>query len=184
MRLFIASFITEKDIKEAINLVQSELSNIPGKFKPVNSEIIHFTYQFIGEVQPHIAEKIKNELSQINFPEKFDALIKGVGVFPPKGNPRVVWAGVEEGSENMIKLANNISSALRSIGIKPDKSFKPHLTIARVKFVNNMELFNRWKEKFSSHVFGKQNISRFNLVKSILTRQGPIYKTVMEYELR
>ncbi len=66
---------------------------------------------------------------------------------------------------------------LSQLGFNPDKKFKPHVTIFRVK--NKIEDLPSKLEKFSSCSFGKQLISEIKLKKSELTYQGPIYTDLL-----
>ena len=70
-----------------------------------------------------------------------------------------------------------IRSKLSDIGFSPDKKFKPHVTIFRVK--NKIEDLSSKLEKFSSCSFGKQLVSEIKLKKSELTYQGPIYTDLL-----
>ena len=66
---------------------------------------------------------------------------------------------------------------LSDLGFNPDKKFKPHVTIFRVK--NKIEGLTDKLEKYSSYSFGKQEISEIKLKKSELTPNGPIYTDLL-----
>jgi len=70
-----------------------------------------------------------------------------------------------------------IRSKLSHLGFSPDKKFKPHVTIFRVK--NKIEDLSSKLEKFSSCYFGKQTVSEIKLKKSELTPNGPIYTDLL-----
>jgi len=70
-----------------------------------------------------------------------------------------------------------IRSKLSQLGFSPDKKFKPHVTIFRVK--NKIEDLPSKLEKFSSCYFGKQLVSEIKLKKSELTPNGPIYTDLL-----
>ena len=70
-----------------------------------------------------------------------------------------------------------IRSKLSQLGFSPDKKFKPHVTIFRVK--NKIEGMSSKLEKFSSYYFGKQTVSEIKLKKSELTPNGPIYTDLL-----
>ena len=57
----------------------------------------------------------------------------GVGVFPKPSSPRVIWVGTNEGADELEKLAEMIRIKLSQFGFQPDKKFKPHVTMFRVK---------------------------------------------------
>jgi len=70
-----------------------------------------------------------------------------------------------------------IRSNLSHLGFSPDKKFKPHVTIFRVK--NKIEDLSSKLEKFSSYSFGKQLVSEIKLKISELTPNGPIYTDLL-----
>jgi len=173
MRTFVAIEVSNKDVLNSIHKIQTEL-NI--KAKPVELHNMHFTVQFLGEVSEEMVEKISDALSSLEF-SSFSISFVGIGVFPKPSFPRVIWIGVDEGINKLEKLAEIIRAKLSQLGFRPDKKFKPHVTIFRVK--NKIEDISDKLEKFSSYSFGKQMIYEIKLKKSELTPEGPIYTDVL-----
>ena len=97
--------------------------------------------------------------------------------FPKPSFPRVIWIGVDEGINELEKLAEIIRAKLSQLEFSPDKKFKPHITIFRVK--TKIEDVSNKLEKFSAYPFGKQTISEIKLKKSELTPNGPIYTDLL-----
>jgi 2'-5' RNA ligase len=137
---------------------------------------MHFTVQFLGEVSEETIGKISDALNSIEF-SAFSISFASIGVFPKPNFPRVIWIGTNDGVNELEELAEMIRSKLSDIGFSPDKKFKPHVTIFRVK--NKIEDLPSKLEKFSSCSFGKQLISEIKLKKSELTYQGPIYTDLL-----
>ena len=173
MRTFIAIEVNDQDVLNSIHKIQTEL-NI--KAKPVELHNMHFTVQFLGEVSEEMIGKISGALNSIEF-SAFSITFASIGVFPNPNSPRVIWIGVTDGINELEKLAEMIRSKLSDIGFSPDKKFKPHVTIFRVK--NKIEDLSSKLEKFSSCSFGKQLISEIKLKKSELTPNGPIYTDLL-----
>ena len=173
MRTFVAIEVNNNNVLNSIRQVQSEL-NI--KAKPVELHNMHFTVQFLGEVSEEMIRKISDALNSIEF-SAFSITFAGIGAFPKPNFPRVIWVGVNDGVNELEKLAETIRSKLSDIGFSPDKKFKPHVTIFRVK--NKIESLTSKLEKFSSYSFGKQEISEIKLKKSELTPNGPIYTDLL-----
>ena len=173
MRTFVAIEISDQGVLNSISQVQDEL-NI--KAKPVEIHNMHFTVQFLGEVSEEVIRKISNELSSLEF-TPFSVSFVGVGVFPKSSSPRVIWIGTNEGVGELEKLAEMIRIKLSQLGFQPDKKFKPHVTIFRVK--KKIENVSNELQKFSTHSFGKQVISEVKLKKSELTPNGPIYTDLL-----
>ena len=173
MRIFVAIEVSDKNVLNSIHKIQTEL-NI--KAKPVELNNMHFTVQFLGEVSEEMVRKISDALNSIEF-STFSISFMGVGVFPKPSFPRVIWIGTNDGVNELEKLAEMIRTKLSQIGFHPDKKFKPHVTIFRVK--NKIEGMSDKLEKFSSYNFGKQTVSEIKLKKSELTPNGPIYTDLL-----
>ena len=173
MRTFIAIEVNDQDVLNSIHKIQTEL-NI--KAKPVELHNIHFTVQFLGEVSNEMVEKISGALSSIEF-SVFSISFASIGVFPKPNFPRVIWIGTNDGVNELEKLAEVIRLKMSQLGFSPDKKFKPHVTMFRVK--NKIEDLSSKLEKFSSCCFGKQTVSEIKLKKSELTPNGPIYTDLL-----
>jgi len=173
MRTFVAIEVNNKDVLNSIHKIQTEL-NI--KAKPVELHNMHFTVQFLGEVSEEMIEKISDALNSIEF-SSFSISFASIGVFPNPNFPRVIWIGTNDGINELEKLAEMIRLKLSQLGFSPDKKFKPHVTIFRVK--NKIEDLPSKLEKFSSCSFGKQLVSEIKLKKSELSNQGSIYTDLL-----
>jgi len=173
MRIFVAIEVSDKDVLNSIHKIQTEL-NI--KAKPVKLHNMHFTVQFLGEVSEEMAGKVSDALNSIEF-SSFSISFASIGVFPKPNSPRVIWIGTDDGINKLEKLAEIIRSKMSHLGFSPDKKFKPHVTIFRVK--NKIEDLSSKLEKFSSCSFGKQLVSEIKLKKSELTSTGPIYTDLL-----
>ena len=173
MRTFVAIEVNNNNILNSIHQVQSKL-NI--KAKPVELHNMHFTVQFLGEASEEMVKKISDALDNIEF-STFSVTFASIGVFPKPNSPRVIWIGVNDGVNELEKLAETIRAKLSDVGFSPDKKFKPHVTIFRVK--NRIEDLPSKLEKFSSYSFGRQEVSEIKLKKSELTPNGPIYTDLL-----
>ena len=175
MRIFVAIEIFDKDVINSITKVQS---NLDIKAKPVAPENLHFTLQFLGEVSKEKVVEIKTVLKKIEF-SSFNINFKGIGVFPKMKFPRVVWIGTDEvGGDSLKDLAKKVENSLNPLGFKPDKPFRSHITIMRIK--SKVGDISEKLEKFQNYDFGSQKISCLKLKMSTLTPQGPEYSDLEE----
>lgn len=178
MRVFIALEIPE-DLKarifhEAEILENSKLAS--GNF--VDKENLHLTLKFLGERTGEEIEKIKEKLSEIEM-KKSESEIGKIGFFPNEISPKVLWISVDDEGE-ISKLQKNIDDKLAELEIVREKEFLNHLTLARIKLIQNKEMFLKKvqslkikKEKFS--------VDGFSLIKSELTKTGPKYKLIKKF---
>jgi len=174
MRTFVAIEVDDKSILQKIRSVQESTSF---KASPIRIDQIHFTLQFLGEIDEKLCEKVKDVLRTITF-SQFDLSLKGVGGFPNLKNPRVIWIGADKkGAEKLIELAKEIEMKLTPLGFEKDKKFKPHLTVLRVKHkVGDISL--QMKE-YEAIEFGTQVISKIKLKRSVLSPKGPEYSDLL-----
>ncbi len=104
---------------------------IPGA-RPVPAEQIHLTLCFLGEVEGVLFRDIRECLFEVEG-KPFSLQVRGVGHFPPRGTPRVIWAGVSP-TEELLRLKKRVDRALLSSGVAPERrKFSPHITLARLR---------------------------------------------------
>jgi 2'-5' RNA ligase len=175
MRCFIAINLP-KEVKEKIDKI---IKKLPEKgIKKVASKNLHLTLKFLGET--NLIEEVEDKLDEIKF-ERFVVKLKRIGCFPNKNFIKVVWIGVEEGGEEVKELQRKIDDKLADL-FKKEKNFEPHLTIARIKFLKDKNKFYEELEKIQFEA--SFEIESFELMKSILQREGPIYKIVRSFKLK
>ena len=100
MRVFIAVEISNEEILKKITTFQK---NVNIDAKPTRAEQIHFTLQFLGEINESKCKQVKNVLSEISF-SSFEISLNGVGVFPNLKNPKVIWVGIEKEGAKRLSL--------------------------------------------------------------------------------
>lgn len=58
--------------------------------------------------------------------------LTGAGTFPAKGDPRVLWVGVDGDVEELAELAAAAAEAGRSVGVPIERrAYRPHVTVGR-----------------------------------------------------
>jgi len=175
MRTFVAVEISDEGILKKIQTFQN---NVKINAKPIKINQIHFTLQFLGEIDQTKYKKVKDVLNEISF-SKFQISLKNVGVFPNLKNPSVIWIGTEkEGAEQLTSLTNEIGMKLTTIGFEKNKKFKPHLTIFRVK--KKISDISSIMKDFETKEFGSETITKIKLKKSVLSPKGPEYSDLLE----
>jgi len=170
VRAFVAVEIQDDTILDAIAKIQSEFKI---KATAVNKKNMHFTLLFLGEVSEETISSIKEALGTISF-KKFEVEFTHVGAFPNSRSPRVIWIGVDDkSSRQLVDLALQVEKKLAPLGFRPDKPFRPHLTIFRVK--NRIDDISGTIERFKKVDLGKYTMTELKLKQSVLTPSGPVY---------
>lgn len=135
MRLFVALDLETAIQQRLETYIRTLAPRVPG-VRFVRAENLHITLKFLGEVAR--AEEIVERLRGIRY-QSFAFSVRGVGFFPNERAPRIFWAGIEwagieRGGINAPAppgLASAVSAALEPLGFTAEKSYHPHLTLAR-----------------------------------------------------
>ncbi|MBI5803592.1 RNA 2',3'-cyclic phosphodiesterase [Candidatus Pacearchaeota archaeon] len=172
MRAFIAIKFPEI-LKEEIKKIQEKLPKFLGKKTEI--ENIHLTLKFLGEIDFETSKKVV-EILKVLKSRRFLAEIDSIGVFS-KDAPRIVWLHIK----NAEGIQKEIDEKLSEI-FKREKRFMGHVTIARIKKVENKKRFLEELIKIKIKKI-KFEVNQFFLIKSELTSKGPRYEIVESFEL-
>lgn len=176
IRLFIALPIPQ-EIRPFLHRIGSSLPYA----KPVPEEQIHLTLRFIGDVEGSQFIDIKQSLSSVTA-ASFRMSIQGVGHFPPRGKPRVIWAGAQP-AKKIQSLKKKIDTCLRTCKLDPDKrKFFPHVTLARLKDTPVKRVSEFLAGNAFLH-FDEFEANCFQLYSSKLTPKGAIHTLEASYSL-
>jgi RNA 2',3'-cyclic 3'-phosphodiesterase len=175
-RLFVAVDLDE-NAREAVSRI---CSGIPG-VKWVDAIQLHLTLRFIGDANDSLCERIREELAGVTA-APFTLALRGVGRFPPKRDPRVLWVGIEQ-SEGLFSLHRLIEEAMERIGLEPElREFSPHITLARLK---DMPLSKIAPFLERNRLFATPPVpmAEFHLYSSTLSTRGAIHNRLASYPL-
>ena len=180
MRLFVGIEISPAVVTAAIELL-AQLRAACEKLAPrsrmtwVTPERLHITIRFIGQVDDTRVDEIRAVLAPPLALDPFDLAIVGVGTFPPKGSPRVVWAGLNGGRDQLTVIEATVSERLARAGVPRDeRPYNPHLTLARLRdgaglrsvpFVGSLREIS----------LGTTSVDAITLFESRLSPKGPAY---------
>lgn len=168
-------------LPDAVTAALSRLrpAAVPG-LKIVRSDQMHVTLHFIGEgdiAATHTA------LSNVEC-QSFELGIAGVGVFPPRGKPSVLWAGVEV-AEGLRELYSVVGQALEAVGFTPEtRPYVPHITLARCGNRMRNDVVDELLIQHHEFRLPSIAVTEFWLYSSTTTDAGPVYHCEQSYLLR
>lgn len=150
----------------------------------VSEKNIHITLKFFGDTPEHQIDSICEVFDEIAGRHKpFTIKLKDIGIFGSRYNPRVIWFGMENCPE-VESLAADVIQDLEDAGFPHDgQHFRPHLTVGRVKMINDKNLFQKNIDKLKNVFLQEVPVAEFHLYESILRPQGPIYNLVENFKL-
>jgi 2'-5' RNA ligase len=184
MRLFVACELDEA-IRDRLAAVAEKAEERIDGVKWVAHGNIHITLKFLGEVEDAAVDEIAAAIgAAVSETKAFTLSVRGLGAFPPKGSPQVLWAGVSEGADGLVSLNDAVERALEPIGFEREKrSFSPHATLGRVRKKARPKGLRELVEAGRTADFGSQEVTEITLMRSVLKPTGPIYTPVHTWTL-
>lgn len=121
--------------RRRVGALQTDLKRHGARVSWGSPDTVHVTLAFLGDVDeeriPDVVAAV-GEAASASTP--LDLRIDGTGRFPPRGRPRVLWAGLGVDVAPLRALRERLVDALDRIGFPRDaRPFAAHLTIGRVK---------------------------------------------------
>jgi 2'-5' RNA ligase len=145
---------------------------------------IHITLAFLGDTEVERIKDLGMMLEEVckGFGQ-FTFNLVGTGLFKNYRDPRVIWIGIDDAKE-LLKLNNDVIKGLSRSGfIIENKPFRPHLTIGRVKSINNRDQLQTNMERYHEIKFQTVTVNEIILFESILRPSGPQYIPIQYFSL-
>jgi len=175
-RLFVAVDMPDEQKAQLAALC----NGLPGA-RWVRDRQFHLTLHFFGNVEGPQARAIAEALHGVRG-DPFELSLCGVGVFPPRGPPRVLWAGVEP-CEEITDLHRQVERVVRRIGLPPEeRKFAPHITLARLHDPPQARLLALLRDnlELTSEPFA---VTGIELYSSVLASEGALHQREASYPL-
>jgi len=183
-RTFVAIDIPgNSKINECLNSMSSKLAG--EKIRWMAGDNLHLTLKFLGDTEEKsivdIGTKLK-ELTQSLF--TFSMTISNVGIFRNLKDPRIIWLGIDPCTE-LIQLKAEIENQMIQFGFpSEERKFSPHLTVGRIKFIENKMALQQIIETFHEQVLHQFIVPEVIYYESILRKEGPEYIPIGKYKLK
>lgn len=175
-RLFVA-LDPPSEISQQLSSLNSAL---PGA-RWTSPEQLHLTLCFIGEVSSAVYTDICETLADIQSPP-LQLRLQGMGFFPPRQEPRVLWVGIEANPQ-LLRLQRKIEEHLRRLRLPLEKrKFTPHITVARLQDCPSNWL-GRYLQSYNTFSSAPFLLDHFCLYSSVLGRKGAQHFVEQEYWL-
>lgn len=192
-RLFIAVDLPESVRRQLARLV----ADAPGGVRPVRPEQLHLTLHFIGDTDDAAVaalaaalaacgtsrparrtERVSPHRPRESSGAAFAIDITGVGVFPPRGRPAVLWAGVAD-DDDLRTLHADVAAALASCGFAAEpRPWMPHVTLARLTPRAPRAWTTAFLDRHRDLAVPGIPVGSFRLYESTRTAEGTVHTTV------
>jgi 2'-5' RNA ligase len=190
-RLFVAVDIDERTRGQLGRLAADLRPAVEKQTKAswVHPDRMHLTLLFFHSAGPELETRIRGALAHHISEAPFDLTFHGLGFFPERGCPRVLWLAIRDGLAELRRIHTALE---RESGASPEREgpldlargrpFTPHLTLARFKDrVPRAKLTEIADIPASA---GPSRIDRVTLYESRLSGAGPTYVPLAEALLR
>jgi len=185
-RLFLALDV-DAAVRTRLMRAMQALQEVMPRARWCREDALHLTVWFFGTLPLAAVNEIAAAVGPVaqGTPE-FACCLRGIGGFPALERPRVVWAGVGEGSEHVCGLAAQVREALELQGFGgEERAYVPHVTLARmtVRAALDAAVLERALPGVSSYEFGRSEIDKLVLYASERGPGGPVYSVVDSWDL-
>lgn len=183
IRAFLAIALNPQVLAGIDRATDSLRERIPS-IRWVPKENLHLTIKFLGNIEEAqvtaIAAALRPRLSPFSH---FTINAKGLGVFPERGRPKILWVGLV--GKELTEVAANVESCLLPLGFAPEqRSFTPHLTIGRWRqFDRPPAALKQELENWRGRSFGESRVNEVILFQSELNPAGSIYRRLEVFAL-
>jgi 2'-5' RNA ligase len=179
LRTFIAVAASPEVRRGALALIEA-LRPAAGDVKWVEEENLHWTLQFLGDVDeldtPAVCEAVAKAVADI---EPFELEARGAGAFPSAGRPRTLWLGAAGGSKEMIALQKAIQKKLGKLGFRGEaRRYVPHLTLGRAGRRAQPTSLSAELAGLADFDAGSMLVDEVTVYSSRLGREGPTYEVL------
>jgi 2'-5' RNA ligase len=180
--MFVAIDIS-KDVMEKCREIISSLAGCGADLKIVKPENLHMTLKFLGEVREGDLDSVCETVYRVSGKfGSFRLVLSGLGYFGRGGSPRVIWAGLSEGSDIVSGICAALEKGLSHIR-KDGRESSPHLTLARVRSPKGSESIAGTLGQLGDVKLGELEVKEIKLKQSVLKPDGPVYSDFKVFKL-
>jgi 2'-5' RNA ligase len=189
IRAFVAVALDDAAGREMAGIIDL-LRRTGADVKWVVPENLHLTLKFLGEMPPDTVADVTSALARslagpAHAVAPFSFSLAGVGAFPSLSSPRVVWAGVGEGRQELTAVAARVEEVLAPLGFPPEgRPFSAHLTLGRCRSKRNLDELRKAMDKLHDYEGPRVSVKRVVLYSSVLHPTGPVYAPLSTFELQ
>jgi 2'-5' RNA ligase len=176
-----------KELRSRCIVLQETLARAGADVKWVGPDNLHVTLLFLGEVADRTVPAVCRTVALVaGRHEGFSLDVHTVGCFPNPRRPRVVWAGIGAGAQELVALHDALEPPLMELGCyrREERQFTPHITLGRVRGEQSIEgLAAALARKADWHA-GSVDVRELLVLSSELMSDGPVYTVLGRGKLR
>ena len=182
VRSFVAVLLPDR-VRAGLAAVSAELRGQTRGLAWVRADNLHLTLRFLGEIEPRMLEPVREAVAAAAAAvPPFTVSLGGLGGFPSGRAPRVLWASVAAGGEELETLYAALEAALVARGMPGEsRPFHPHVTLARARDPRGAG--DLGSVLGVGPAFGEVRVEALHLMRSDLGPRGSRYSVLAEAPL-
>jgi 2'-5' RNA ligase len=146
---------------------------------------LHLTLKFLGDIPVTNIEKLSAAASTAaSKVVPFEIVVEGCGAFPPRGQPRVLWIGIDPGGQtSCLHLFQKLEDECENLGFaREPRPFHPHLTIARIRQPHGSRQLAAMHTEIG---FNREaiSVSELAVIRSELRSEGSKHTVISQHAL-
>jgi 2'-5' RNA ligase len=135
LRLFAAIEVPE-EARDAIDAAVAPWRERFPKARWAPRENWHVTLKFLGQTWPRLGPWVQDRIGEVaTTAAPFETRLTTLGAFPERatgrGKARVLWAGLDDGTDAMAAIVGALDAALAREFAPEARAYSPHVTVAR-----------------------------------------------------
>ncbi len=182
-RLFIAIELpsnVRRTLKDHIDHLRDAIPDARASW--AREENLHLTLKFLGDMTLTSVERLSQATQRAaSAVAPFEMIIGTSGAFPPNGQPRVLWIGIEDPAGELAVLHEVLEDQCVQAGFaRENRPYHPHLTIARLRQAQGARRLSQIHKEMG---FDRESlaVTHLALIRSELLREGSRHTVVARH---
>lgn len=133
VRVFVSVGLSAEARESLTDAVERIRADIPGGIQWAKPDGMHITLKFLGNIPSAKVSPLLECVGEVACANRgFGLKLIGLGMFPNRRKPRVLWAGVGGDLDALSSLQQAAEDAINGLGYPPEqRPFRPHITLGR-----------------------------------------------------
>ena len=133
VRVFVSVGLSTEAREALIDAVERIRQEVPEGIQWARPDGMHLTLKFLGNISSINVPSLLECVREVACPHpSFGLKLTGLGMFPNRRKPRVLWAGVGGDLDALSSLQQAAEDAINALGYSPEqRPFRPHITLGR-----------------------------------------------------
>jgi 2'-5' RNA ligase len=175
-----------KPVRDRLVALQDTLAKTGVEVKWVEPGNLHVTLLFLGEVNDVDVPAVCRAVAEgLKAQSAFLLTVEKTGCFPNPRRPRILWAGVGQGAQEVCAVHDALEGPLLELGCyrREERRYTPHITLGRIRGEQPADNLSAALAKHAGWKGGETTVREIHVMSSELTRNGPVYTVLSRAKL-